>query len=243
MKRSFVMVIFALLLCVLSAPPAARMVLEKFHVASMERQFQIESPAYLSGDYSWHGTDVSVSHDNVTDSYQDPWGESFLAADIQLMIDAKIAVELPNYAVREDYAGRGQYSGHIVHFLVREKNVEKLVIFLNMSRQYIIENENGDHLGYASDEELAFRTYTIFQNGSIEKEDFLFINRDGYQTELINHSAMYPAIIGYYTDAWHSFPLFLFPFSFPFFTFLLGLGILVHQLVLFIRRRQSVRLK
>lgn len=237
MKRKFALAIFALLLVVLSAPLAAKMVLEKFHMASMERQFQIESPAYLSGNYSWHGTDVSVSHDNVTDSYQDPWGESFLAADIQLAINEEIAVELPNYAVREDYAGRGQYSSHIVHFLVREKNLEKLVIFLNMSRQHIAENENGDHIGYVSDEELAFRTYTISQDGSIEKDDFLFTERDGFQTELINYSAMYPAMIGYYTDAWHSFPLFLFPFSFPFFTFILGGTILISQVIVFLKNR------
>lgn len=231
------MMIFALLLFVLSAPLAARMVLEKFHEASMERQFQIESPAYLSGNYSWHGTDVSVSYDNVTDSYQDPCGEPFLAADIQLAINDEIAVELPNYAVREDYVGRGQYSSHMVHFLVREKNLEKLVIFLNMSRQHITENENGDHIGYVSDEELAFRTYTISQDGSIEKDDFLFTERTGYQTELINHSAMYPVIIGYYTDAWHSFPLFLFPFSFPFFTFILGGTILISQVIVFLKNR------
>ena len=197
-------------------------------------EYQIENIGFSypaqSNHYTFHGTEVVTTHKNSAELYKNPWGHQMAVADIMIEVDGEMKEILEGYAVKIGDEKLNQYADHVSYLLVKERGgSEKFILLLKMSKQHVTENARGDHIGYVPDQDLLFRTYTINREREVTKEDFTFTERDGFQTQLLNRVALYQHQIGYFTDAWKGWPVYYFPFIYPFATFILGIVLLIKQ--------------
>ncbi|MBM7554438.1 hypothetical protein JOC33_003376 [Thalassobacillus pellis] len=112
---------------------------------------------------------------------------------------------------------------------------------LKKTREIQKELPNGDITGGASSHELKYTTYTFDLDGSIHRDDFRLNQRSALQTKILNAGVVAPHRLGFYTNAWQSYPTIFFPFMYPLLPMSLGVILILVSLVQLKREKYNGR--
>jgi hypothetical protein len=204
------------------------MVLEKVYDSEMKQKYNItelnEMYKGIPTDYEFGKSRIDVYHKITSnETYRDPWDYLINVGDVHISVNGQTEEILRNFPVKVEEQGLNQYTHYVSYWLVEEKSTNKVsfIIVLQMNGNKEKELPNGDIEGFVPKEETKFTSITIQENGTVSEDHFTYKNKNKLQTKLI--PPMSYGGSGYYTDAWYSYPIFFFPFIYPFFTTILGL--------------------
>lgn len=222
------LLIFGFILLVFSIPPFIPLVMEKLYDQEMNKKYKItEINEMFKGaptDYQFADRYIYVNHLSKNyELYHDPWGYLIDISDIYIYIDGVNQETLEEYPVKAGAEGLNQYNHYLSYWLVEEKQTDKKSFVIVMQKNGIEKKEpaKGDNEGFVPQEKLAYSTLTIQEDGTLNRGNFTYENKNKLQTKLIPPLLFGGA--GYYTNAWIAYPSILYPFIFPFLTAIFGL--------------------
>jgi hypothetical protein len=225
-------ILVGITLFVFSIPLFSKMMMEKVYDREMNNKYEIvEVNEMFKGvptNYQFAGSQIKIDHKfKDIQTYKDPWDYDIKMADIYISINDERKAVLNNYPVKVGQEGLNQYTHYVSYWIVENKktNKQSFVIVLQKNGATLKELPNGDLEGFVPQEKLKYLTLTIQEDGVITEDSFTYENKNKLQTKLIPPLNFGGA--GYYTDAWFSYPSFIFPFIYPFLTTILGLILIV----------------
>lgn len=225
--------ILGLLLFLSSLPLTSLMLVELVHDKRMDMRYKIEdvSQGYppTPSKYVYHENLITIEETlNEKEGFTDAWENEMEFADLVLKVNGNRIDRLTAYPVRKYEEGLNRYFGDIAYFLVndKKKNTNSFIVVLKRTKEMISAKPNGDLVGMGPEEELMYTYYKVNTSGEVERKNFDYVTRDGFETKLLTKGYLASTAVGYYTNVWHGFPSIFFPFLYPFFTVLLG-GILI----------------
>lgn len=234
MKKRVVFFLIGVLLFITSLPLSTKMVMELIHNQKMDARYTITdiNTGYppVDSSFEFHGHRVEIQEIvKNEEQYIDPWDNKIALADLSLNLDGVQVDTLKSHPVRVEESGLNRYYGEIAYLMVEDNNMNKteLSILLKKTRELQKEKPNGDIEGWVPEEELKYTLYRLKEEGDLKSESFSFTERNTLQTELLNAGGASPYAVGYYTDAWKSYPIFCFPWIFPFLTLLVGFVLMI----------------
>ncbi|GAA0354235.1 hypothetical protein [Bacillus horti] len=232
MIKKVILFTLGLILAVSSIPHSIKMILETIQTSQMQKSFTINILEAPSSSFTFGNVNLSIYHTNEGSlSYDGPFDQSFGTADIHLEINEETMDILQDYPYILDVEGLQQYAENIVFLTVDElkSSSKTLVVLLNTTREIIEELPSLDIVGYAADEELQYRMYTISEEGSVTQEDFSFLDRSAFQTALLNEGGLTHYKVGYYTNALSAYPNFVYPWIYPLLISIIGVILFITQ--------------
>ncbi|MDQ0232600.1 hypothetical protein [Metabacillus malikii] len=234
MKKKLVFFFIGTILLLTSLPIGTKMAIELIHTQKMNQDYKITnvSEGFPPTDSTYIFKDHIVEIEETIkdkESYIDPWNNKVVIADLSIKLDGQEIDTMNDYPIRLEEEGLNRYYGEIAYLTLEDKKNDKtqFVILLKKTRELLKEMPNGDIVGGVPVEKLKFTLYTLDEKGTLKNKSFSFSERDALQTELLNAGFVVPYSIGYYTDAWEGYPSLLFPFIFPFGTFVVGVILII----------------
>lgn len=238
MNKKLTLLIMGLVLLVTSLPLSSMMILEIVHEQKMKRTYTItnvnEGYPATPATYSFDEEIIEIEERSTNnESYIDPWQFKIDARDVTFKVNGKTLHTLHRVPVRVEEEGLNRYYGEFAYLTLEDKQAKQtsFVLLLKTTRSAERELPNGDMIGYVPPENLTYTLYAWDEKGNKTSESFTFTNRNALQTELMNKGNVTPYSIGYYTNAWHTYPSLFFPFLFPFGTLFMGFGLFVWALL------------
>ncbi|MEG0261019.1 MAG: hypothetical protein RR651_14210 [Lysinibacillus sp.] len=229
MKKRLVIFLVGAIMLVISLPTSTKMVMELIHNQKMSLHYNItnESGGFPPSESTYNFKDHTVEIEETikdVEGYLDPWQNKMAIGDLSLILDGVEIDTLKDYPIRVLEEGLNRYYGEIAYFTLEDKKVNEtqFIILLKKTRELEKEMPNGDIVGWVPPEKLKYTQYTLDEGGNLKNKNFSFSERDALQTELLNAGAVGPYRIGYYTDAWETYPSIFFPLIFPFLTLIVG---------------------
>lgn len=233
MVKRVVFFVIGIVLILATLPVGIPMAMEFVHSLKMNATYQItnisegEPPTdslYLFND---HLIDIKETLGNEV--YESAWQNQMGLGDIVVSLDGEEIERLPNHPIRIDEEGLNRYYGEVSYLHVNDlkKDTTHFIILVKNTIEIMTANQNGDILGSAPEDELTYTTYTLDQSGNMASETFRFNERDAFQTELLNYGGVAPYAFGYHTDLLEAYPSLFFPLFYPFFTFIVGLCLVI----------------
>ncbi|MDN4606581.1 hypothetical protein [Sporosarcina highlanderae] len=239
MKKRWVLFLVGVILFLSSLPLTVQMAMEKTHTAKMHNRYDLHIISHRypppKSTFLYKDHTVKVEETPIDkESYTDPWKYTIAFADLSVVVNEEQIDKLEQYPIRIEEEGLARYYGNISFIILKDKrrDEEKLYMILKKTNDPIEVGINIDPMM------LTYDLYSINEAGHLEGESFSFTNRNALQTLILNNSGASPFAIGYYTDAWNWMPSILFPFIFPFFSFFVGVFLMIRFLP-FKRRKQT----
>ncbi|WP_282173939.1 hypothetical protein [Cytobacillus firmus] len=210
-----------------SIPVTSELVMEKVYDFEMKNKYRItelnEMYKGVPTEYEFGGSKIDIYRIlKENESYKDPWDRLVVPAAIYITVDSLTQEVLKDYPVEIGQEGLNQYTHYISYWRVLDKKTDQesfvIVLQMNGAKDGMIGNRMED---FVPIEELKYMAITIEEDGTLTKEPFTYKNKDKLQTKLI--PPMYFGGAGYYTDDWNGYPVFYFPYLYPFLTTILGI--------------------
>lgn len=233
MNKRWIFFLLGLLLLILSIPKSSLMLLEAFHEQQMNRTYTVSN---ISQGFPATPSTVTFNEQTIeinetlqnNESYTDPWNFQIGLGDVSLLLNGKKFHTINDMPVRIEEEGLNRYYGELALLEVEQHAKKKTSFFvlIKSTKEYPKEAANGDIMGSFPEDELSYTVYEIEENGDMSQHSFHFHARTSLETILLNKGYVTPYALGYYTNAWQSYPTLLFPFIFPFGTLLISFFLL-----------------
>lgn len=224
--------LLGIFLFVVSIPLSSKIMMEKVYDWEMEKNYKIielnEMYKGIPTNYNYGHSQIDVYHQLTnTEPYRDPWDYVINLADVYISANGETVEMLKNSPVKVEEQGLNKFTHYVSYWLVKNKRTDKesFIIILQMNGERMKELPNGDSEGFVPKEEVNYVAIKIQEDGTVAKENFSYENKTKLQTKLIPPMSYGGA--GYYTDAWYSYPVFFFPFIYPFLTTIIGMVLIL----------------
>lgn len=242
-KRYWLYFSIGLVLCIISLPPVFLMTMEMVYRSYVENRYEIknEYAQMLSENefdpYHPFETPIYKYQNNKVDIMLVPKRKltpAIFAGDVDIYLNGKLLTIIWNRVLKsnnpdtpEEPATFDPSSASDVSVYVLKDNLtneEDIIIFAEVTAYEIkASDEYLDHryYPYGMDVMSRFEYWRIHKDGTYKKESFqLAGDRTYLQTFLARKNGI---LIGQYTSLNDAYPVFYFPFSYPFFTGILGI--------------------